>query len=258
MFFQPAEEVIGGGRAVAESGHLDDVDHLLAIHIGLDHPTGEIVAGVGGFLAVRQFEATFEGESAHAGGHPAQGRDAIQALSTAVQNLHAIRRHGDGATRVNAGVVEGGTATNIVAEHARIGGEVRGETTHLKEYMSDRADTVIESAAAMHDCEVRVETTAEAPSAESDADLAAVVSDAAADVAGVDSRLDSADLGGSEDATYLMERVQSHGGLATFVGVGTDHPGGHHTPTFDVDERSLAIGVDVIAGAIERLGENPV
>ncbi|MFC6973901.1 M20/M25/M40 family metallo-hydrolase [Halomicroarcula sp. GCM10025709] len=135
---------------------------------------------------------------------------------------------------------------------------MRGETTHLKEYMSDRADTVIESAAAMHDCEVRVETTAEAPSAESDADLAAVVSDAAADVAGVDSRLDSADLGGSEDATYLMERVQSHGGLATFVGVGTDHPGGHHTPTFDVDERSLAIGVDVIAGAIERLGENPV
>ncbi|MFC7077428.1 amidohydrolase [Haloarcula halophila] len=258
VFFQPAEEVIGGGRAVAEGGHLDDLDHLLAIHIGLDHPTGEIVAGVDGFLAVRQFEATFEGESAHAGGHPAQGRDAIQALATAVQNLHAIRRHGDGATRVNAGVVEGGTATNIVAERAHMEGEVRGETTELKEYMSERADTVIESAATMHDCEGAVETTAEAPSAESDADLAAVVSEVAGDVAGVDSRLDSDDLGGSEDATYLMNRVQSQGGLASFVGIGTDHPGGHHTPTFDVDERSLAIGVDVLAGTIERLGENPV
>ncbi|WP_424003412.1 amidohydrolase [Haloarcula salina] len=254
VVFQPAEEVIGGGKAVAESGHLDDVDHLLAIHIGLDHPTGEIVAGVGGFLAVRQFEATFTGESAHAGGHPAQGRDAVQALATAVQNLHAIRRHGDGATRVNAGVVSGGTATNIVPERATIEGEVRGETTELKEYMSERADTVVKSAATMHDCEATVETTAEAPSAESDASLADVVYDAAGTVSGVTSRLRTADLGGSEDATYLMDRVQKHGGRATFVGVGTDHPGGHHTPTFDVDERSLAIGVDVVSEAVTELG----
>jgi aminobenzoyl-glutamate utilization protein A len=35
--------------------------------------------------------------------------------------------------------------------------------------------------------------------------------------------------------------------------VGTDHPGGHHTATFDVDEDSLEIGVGVLADAIERL-----
>ncbi|KOX92864.1 N-acyl-L-amino acid amidohydrolase [Haloarcula rubripromontorii] len=255
VVFQPAEEVIGGGKAVAESGHLDDVDHLLAIHIGLDHPTGEIVAGVGGFLAVRQFRATFTGETAHAGGHPAQGRDAVQALATAVQNLHAIRRHGDGATRVNAGVVEGGTATNIVPEEATLEGEVRGETTPLKEYMSERADTVMSSAAEMHDCEVDIETTAEAPSAVSDDALADVVYDAAESVSGVTSRLRTDDLGGSEDATYLMDRVQGHGGTATFVGIGTDHPGGHHTPLFDVDEDSLAIGVDVVSEAISQLSE---
>jgi aminobenzoyl-glutamate utilization protein A len=253
VLFQPAEEVIGGGKAVAESGVLDDVDHLLAVHVGLDHPTGEIVAGVGGFLAVRQFEAEFYGESAHAGGHPASGRDAVQAMATAVQNLHAIRRHGDGATRVNAGVVDGGTATNIVPEHASIEGEVRGETTDLMEYMADRAETVVENAAGMHDCEATMTTRAEAPSAESDAELADVVYAAAGEVAGVESRLQTAELGGSEDATYLMDRVQERGGTATFVGIGTDHPGGHHTPTFDVDERSLEIGVDVLAGAIDRL-----
>ncbi|MDQ2071975.1 amidohydrolase [Haloarcula sp. NS06] len=253
--FQPAEEVIGGGKAVAESGHLDDVDHLLAIHIGLDHPTGEIVAGVRGFLAVRQFRATFTGETAHAGGHPAQGRDAVQALATAVQNLHAIRRHGDGATRVNAGVVEGGTATNIVPGEATLEGEVRGETTPLKEYMSERADAVMSSAAEMHDCGVDIETTAEAPSAVSDDSLASVVYDAADSVSGVTSRLRTDDLGGSEDATYLMDRVQNHGGTATFVGIGTDHPGGHHTPLFDVDEDSLTIGIDVVTEAISQLSE---
>ncbi len=253
LLFQPAEEVIGGGRAVAESGVLDDVDHLLALHVGLDHPTGEVVAGVNGFLAVRQFVAEFTGESAHAGGHPAAGRDAVQALATAVQNLHAIRRHDDGATRVNAGVVSGGTASNIVPESATLEGEVRGETTELMEYMSERADSVVEHAARMHGCESAMETTAEAPSAESDPELADIVYAVAEGVGGVDSVLHSAPLGGSEDATYLMDRVQEHGGRATFVGVGTDHPGGHHTPTFDVDERTLAIGVDVLAGAIGRL-----
>ncbi len=253
VLFQPAEEVIGGGSAVAAAGVLDDVDHLLAVHVGLDHPTGEVVAGVNGFLAVQQFEADFVGESAHAGGHPAAGRDAVQALATAVQNLHAIRRHEDGATRVNAGIVSGGTATNIVPEHAAIEGEVRGETTELMAYMSDRADSVIEHAARMHGCESEMSTVAEAPSAESDAALADVVYAVAECVDGVDSVLHSAPLGGSEDATYLMDRVQERGGQASYVGIGTDHPGGHHTPTFDVDERSLAIGVNVVAGAIDRL-----
>ena len=253
LLFQPAEEVIGGGKAVAESGHLDDVDHLLAVHVGLDHPTGEIVAGVGGFLAVRQFEVEFDGASSHAGGHPAGGHDAVQALAAAVSNLHAIRRHSDGATRINTGFVEGGTATNIVPEHARIEGEVRGETTELMEYMSERADTVVEHAAGMHDCESTVTTVAEAPSAQSDSKLADIVYGAAGDVDGVDSRLHSAPLGGSEDATYLMDRVQTRGGRASYVGIGTDHPGGHHTPRFDVDERSLEIGVDVLAGAVARL-----
>ncbi|MFB6308477.1 MAG: amidohydrolase [Haloarculaceae archaeon] len=256
VVFQPAEEVVGGGKPVAQSGHLDDVDYLLAVHVGLDHPTGEIVAGIEGILAVSHFTADFTGQSAHAGGHPAQGRNAVQAMAAAVQNLYAIPRHEDGATRINAGVVEGGTAANIIPEHASIEGEVRGETTALMEYMRERADTVLEHAAGMHDCEVTVSTGAEAPGAESDDGLVDRVYDVAGQVDGVRNRRRRADLGGSEDVTYLMRRVQEQGGLAAFVGVGTDHPGGHHTPTFDVDERSLAIGVDVLAGTIERLTDD--
>jgi aminobenzoyl-glutamate utilization protein A len=250
IIFQPAEEVIGGGRAVAAGGLVDDVDYLLALHVGLDHPTGEIVAGIGDFLAVSQFEATFEGEPAHAGAHPSEGRNAMQAMATAVQNLYAIPRHEEGATRVNAGTVAGGTASNIVAESVTLAGEVRGETTALMEYMDDRARTVLESAAAMHDCEVTVEFLGEAPSAESDGDLVDVVAAVAGETAGVDSVVDRAPLGGSEDATYLMDRVQERGGLATYVCVGTDHPGGHHTATFDVDEASIQIGVDLLSEAM--------
>ncbi len=254
VFFQPAEERVGGGKPMAESGHLDDVDYLLAVHVGLDHPTGEVVCGVDDMLAVSHFLAEFEGQSAHAGGHPEEGRNAVQAAATAIQNLYAIPRHDDGPTRINAGVVGGGTATNIIPEEAFVEGEVRGLTTELMEYTREHAERILRAAADMHACTVELSSEAEAPSATSDQALVDLLSTVAPEVDGVTSVLERDMLGGSEDATFLMERVQSQGGVAAYVGVGTDHPGGHHTATFDVDEDSIPIGVDLLAGAIEAIG----
>lgn len=255
VLFQPAEETIAGAKPVAESGRLDDVDHLLAVHVGLDHPTGEVVAGVDGFLAVKQFTATFTGESAHAGASPEAGHNAVQAVAAAVSGLYAIPRNGEGATRVNAGRIGGGTASNIVPEEAFLEGELRGETTELLDYVDERAKKVLGGAATMHGCEVDVDSQGWAPSARSDPEMREIVADVARGVDGVTSILDSDDLGGSEDATVLMQRVQENGGTAAYVGIGTDHPDGHHTPRFDVDERSIQIGIDVLAGAIEEVGQ---
>jgi aminobenzoyl-glutamate utilization protein A len=255
VFFQPGEEMIAGGKSMAESDHLEDVDYLLAAHIGLDHPTGEVVAGLDGFLAVSHFRAEFEGVPAHAGGAPNEGENAVQAMATAVQNLYSIPRHEEGETRVNAGKVGGGTATNIVPEEAFVEGEVRGETTELKDYTRERAERVIESAAEMHGCEVDITTNGEAPSAESDEELVSIVGDVAGEASGVENVVHRDELGGSEDATYLMRTVQQNGGKAAYVGVGTDHPGGHHTATFDVDEASLPVGIDVLAGAIRDIAD---
>jgi len=250
VFFQPGEERIVGGKPMANSGHLDDIDYLYAVHIGLDHPSGEVVAGIDGFLAVAQFGAEFRGASAHAGARPERGDNAMQAAATAIGNLYGIPRHSEGATRVNVGVVEGGTATNIVPERVSIEGEVRGDSTELMEYMDDTARGILGSAAEMHGCEVEVDDLGRAPSARSDPELRGVVAEVARTTDGVTSLLEADRLGGSEDATYLMRHVQQQGGKAAYVGVGTDHPGGHHTPTFDVDEDTIGLGVDVLAGAI--------
>ncbi|MEE6209792.1 amidohydrolase [Salarchaeum sp. III] len=250
VFFQPAEERVGGGRAMARSGHLDDVDYLLAVHVGLDHPTGEVVAGIDGFLAVSHFLAEFEGEPAHAGAKPEEGRNTVQAMAAAIQNLYGIPRHSDGETRVNAGLVGGGTATNVIPEESFVEGEVRGETTELKDYMKTHAHRVLRSAAEMHDVDVDIHTEGEAPSAVSDAALTDIVYDVASATDGVDSPVESDKLGGSEDATFLMQEVQDNGGLACYLAVGTDHPGGHHTATFDVDEASIPIGIDVLTDSI--------
>ncbi len=255
--FQPAEEVAGGGQALAKSGHFDDVEYLLALHLGLGHPTGTIVSGFDEFLAVTHIDARFIGRGAHAGAQPEAGRNAIHALAIAVKNLYGITRHSDGLTRVNVGKIGGGSAGNIIAEEAWFEGEVRGGTTALRDFMKQRAETIIMAAGEMYGCDVEFSFGPEAPGASSDEALAGIVADAAKGVTGVEEVKPISSFRASEDATFLMEHVQDRGGLATYVGIGTDTVGGHHTATFDVDEASLEIGVEVIRDAILALGDEP-
>lgn len=250
VLFQPAEELGAGAASVVERGHLDDVDALVAIHVGLDTATGTVIPDVDSFLAIRGFEATFEGAPAHAGIAPQEGANAIQALSTAVSTLYAIPRHADGKTRINVGEIAGGTASNIVAESTTLRGEVRGSTTALCESLEDRATSVIENAARVHDCTVDVVPLTGAPSATCDDRLVETVAAAAREQGADVVPEDGGALGGSEDATRLMRAVQQAGGVATYVGFGASNPTGHHTATFDVDEAVLPLAVDVVTDAV--------
>ncbi|WP_137286547.1 amidohydrolase [Halorussus salinisoli] len=256
VFFQPAEEASGGGHPMAESRFAEGLDYLFAVHVGLDHPTGEVVAGIEKPLAMCHVDATIRGTSAHAGKAPQDGDNAMQALGTVIENAYAIPRHEDGMTRVNVGRAEAGTSSNVIAERADVVAEARGETTELMEYVKGRLTRTFETAAEMHDCEAEVEIVSESPRADSDPELVEVVADVARDVSGVERVLPTADFGASEDATFLMERVQDEGGFASYLIVGTDHPTSHHTPTFDVDERSLDHGVAVLTDSILAVADD--
>ncbi|WP_331235011.1 amidohydrolase [Natronorarus salvus] len=255
VFFQPAEEVAGGGKPMAFGPYAEDLEYFFAVHVGLDHPTGEVVAGIVEPLAMCHLRTVFWGTSAHAGQAPQEGRDAIAATATAVSNVNGIPRHSGGATRLNVGRIDAGSASNVVADRAKMIGEVRGETTDLMEYMKGEYDRIVAAAAEMHGCSVSQAVEGECPRSDSDPALAEIVAGVAAEHEAVDSVVDSAPFGASEDATFFMDEVQKRGGLATYAIVGTDHPAGHHSPGFDVDERSIPIGVDVLAEAIERTAE---
>lgn len=253
VFFQPAEEEAGGGRPMAEGRYIKGIEYLLCVHVGLDHPTGEVVAGIEKPLAMSHLKAEFRGASAHAGKAPEEGENAIQTMATAVNDAYAIPRHSEGMTRVNVGRVEAGTATNVIAEEARVAAEVRGETTELMEYMKARFERVCRGAARTHGCTANIRVHSESPRADSDPELRDLVYEVARGVEGVERARRGADFGASEDATFLMEAVQETGGLASYLIVGTDHPDSHHTPGFDIDERSLLVAVSVLAGSIERI-----
>jgi glutamate carboxypeptidase len=73
------------------------------------------------------FQITVEGVSAHAGLEPEKGRSAIEELARQILALHALTDLERGTT-LNVGVIEGGTASNVVAAQARAQLDLRVRT----------------------------------------------------------------------------------------------------------------------------------
>ena len=89
----------------------------------LDHatPIGEVIVAAPTY---KRLEATFTGREAHAGINPEDGHNAIAAGAAAVNGMKLGRL--DEETTANVGIIEGGTASNVVAGSCRILGEARG------------------------------------------------------------------------------------------------------------------------------------
>lgn len=257
LVFQPAEEGVRGAKAIVGSGILDDVDYMLASHLGSGTPTGTVAGGRNGFLATSKFDAYITGAPAHAGGKPEGGHNAMLAAATAVLNLYSIPRHSQGVTRINVGRLHAGTGRNVIPPAAHLAIETRGATSDLNQHMYDYAVRVLENAAAMHGCTVRLQAMGGAKSGNSDPALAQRVSALAQQISDFDRVTGIAGGGGSEDFTYMMERVQQNGGQATFINVGADFNGaGHHTAEFDFDERAMRGAVKLFAAAALDLMHN--
>jgi len=254
LIFQPAEEGVRGARSMVEAGVVDDVDYLLGLHLGFAAlETGTIIAGGSGFLATSKIDAVFTGKPSHAGAAPEQGRNALLAAATAALNLHAIPRHSGGASRINVGVLQAGSGRNVTPAHALLKLETRGETTEIDAYMKEQAERILRAAAAMYDVGVELRAMGSAAGGSSDPELAEVVMKAAGKTPAVARILPHGLLGGSEDFTWMMDRVQKRGGKAAYVMVGTKIAAPHHNFRFDFDEEALAIGTEVMLRTVLEL-----
>ena len=254
LIFQPAEEGARGARAITDAGHLDDVDYFIGSHVA---PTGslddgDVTAGTWGSLATTKLDVAFTGLAAHAGGYPEQGKNALLAAASAALALHAIPRHSGGQSRVNVGVLRAGTGRNVVPDRAAIQLEVRGETTEINEYMARQARNICQGAAAMQGCGCEITVVGEAEGQHSDLALIERV--------GKTVRRDLPELTlsseqnarnwGSEDISIMMNRVQAHGGLATYMRVMTPMASAQHTVGFDMDEAVIGKSVKVFCAAV--------
>lgn len=245
FIFQPNEENLSGAAAMVGKGVVDDLDYLLAGHVGVGLlELGHISFNVRNIMAMSRFEVTYTGRSAHAAGIPHQGKNALHGACAAVANLLAIARHSQGPTRINVGTLEAGTTWNVIPERAYFRMETRGATTETNEYMIKRSFEIIEGAAKMHDLKYEIKPAAVSFGGETSPELAAVAEKVAGRLASVAKVASCSELNGSEDVTVFMERVQKKGGKALFALFGTPVGGGHHNSRFDIDERVIFNAAD--------------
>ena len=131
--------------------------------------------------------------------------------------------------------------------------ETRGLTAEILSYVYERAVQVLNGAAVMYDCKVDIFKRGESISANSDPELVRVIRDAALRTEGVEHAYEIAQMTGSDDACWMMKRVQDHGGKATYITLGATIAAGHHNSRFDFDEACMPIGVSVLTKAVSAI-----
>lgn len=253
LLFQPAEEGVRGGYAVMKAGLVDDADYFIAMHLGVGNQTGEVYGGADGFLCTAKIDAEYIGVGAHAGAEPQKGKNALLAAAAAALNLHAIAPCSDGATRINVGVLNAGEGRNVIALRATMKIETRGANDIIATYVRESAVRVLEGAAQMYGVGLKITKQGEANRADSSLELASLVSELAKKVPGVTGTWRMCTMTGSDDACWMMEKVQQNGGMATYVGIGATTAAGYHNDHFDFDEAALEIALAVLFGAVKKL-----
>lgn len=151
LVFTPCEEIgLKGAHAFDPSP--------LAARLGFvyDHtgPVGDVVAAA---PSLHRLTATFVGRPAHAGITPEAGRSAILAAARAIGRMPLGRI--DAETTANIGTIDGGTATNVVAERCTITAEARSRDERA---LTVQLTAMLDALAwAASECEVDLETHVE-------------------------------------------------------------------------------------------------
>ena len=249
LFFQPAEETVGGAKPMIEAGCLEHpkVNHVLGLHVRPTLNVGEVGFHYGKCHAASDtIIISINGKQAH-GAYPQDGIDAILISAhviTALQSLISRNLSPFETAVLSLGIIEGGTAGNIVCDQVTIKGTLRTLDQTTRVFMKKRIIEVAENTAKAFggSADVRIE--------EGYAPLinAHAITDAVAHVArkllGEDNVIimEHPSLG-VEDFAYFAEAVPS-----CFYNLGTSNPhkgiqAALHENTFDVDEEAIKIGV---------------
>lgn len=165
LFFQPAEETIGGARRMIEAGCLENpkVDAVFFAHSTPTAPTGSIKIMDGIVSASSNyFDIVFKGRGAH-GASPHLGTDVIVAASQAVVALQTIcsrRTDPNDAVVVTIGSFHAGTAGNILPATAKLNGMMRTLKPTVRERAIKDFYQILNGIASAMDVEVEIDIKA--------------------------------------------------------------------------------------------------
>ena len=152
------------------------------------------------------------------------------------------------------GTFHGGTASNVIADSAELGGTIRTYDEKVRSYLKDRMTVIAESVAKAYRATATVEFGSGCPTLVNDKDLASQVRTSLSGLLGQRMVLDAASLGGmrgggSEDFAYVSHEIPA---LMLALAAGEPDKGyafPQHHPKVKFDESVLPIGAAAFAHA---------
>lgn len=252
VVLQPAEETGEGAAAVLASGALDDVAAMFGAHVDRRFVVGQVVAQAGALAASADtFEIALAGRGAH-GARPHESADPVvcaAAIIGALQTIVSRRVNPATPAVVTVATVHAGTASNVIPDHATLGGTLRAVDPDTRALLAAEVRALAEGIATAYGLTATVRLTLGPPPIVNPERPAAWARQAVTSLFGADAivPLGITNMAG-EDFAYYMERIPG-----CFMRIGARMANepviAAHTPQFHAAEGSLFVGAAVLAEA---------
>jgi len=255
VIFQPAEEGLGGARAMLADGLFDrfPCEEVYGLHNYPGAPQNQIgiVPGVA-MAGADFFDIRLTGKGSHAA-RPQDSHDPILAASALVQSLQSIVSRSlnpaDSAV-VSVTQFHSGSAYNVIPGDAVIAGTARMFTDEVRADIRTRITEIAKGIAATHNCEAHVDIRDIFTPLVNSALQADAVIDVARTIVGDDMvKTDGRPVTGSEDFADMLLKVPG-----AYFTIGHEGTGALHNESFTFDDAIIPLGATMLARtAQERL-----
>jgi hippurate hydrolase len=252
FIFQPAEEGLGGARAMIKDGLFEKFpcDEIYGLHNAPDLNHGELAIFPGpGMAGADFFDITINGYGAH-GAMPEQSKDPVviamnlgQALQSIVsRNVDPLQSAVLSITKIHAG-----SAYNVIPNEAVLSGTVRAFSDKVRHMIRDRMKTIAAGMAQAFQVEIKVDIRdifSVLVNSEEQSKVVAEVARTVVDPAKVFTK--SRPKMGSEDFADMLHAVPG-----AYFWLGHEGSVPVHNPGYILDDKILPIGASMFARIIE-------
>ncbi len=261
LIFQPDEEGLAGAKQMIDDGLFTrfPCDAVYAYHNMPGVPVGKAVVQAGGFMASSErVTITLTGRGGH-GAMPERAIDPVPALASIISALQTVISRNlstDDAAVLSVGMVQAGTAYNIIPETAKVMLSVRTADPAVRARVEKRIREIVEGQAVSFGVKAEIDYQLLAPvlvnsPAETERMLGVV-----RDVLGAENVLEKMPvrLMGSEDFAWMLDEKP---GCYFVLGNGTGEFTGCsvHNDHYDFDDAVIPLGaacwVELVEGYLK-------
>jgi hippurate hydrolase len=256
LIFQPAEEGLGGGKAMVDDGLFDrfPCDAIFGMHNRPGLAVGKFQIRTGPMMAGgAYFDIAVSGKGAH-GARPESGVDPVVvashiaiALQTIVsRNIRPVDTAVVSVTKIHAGA-----AYNVIPESAALGGTARCFSRDTMTLIEANMRRIASGVAGGFGAEAELDFRVIFPPLVNDEAEAGFVADTAAELVGdINVNRNGGLVMASEDFSYMLE---CRPGAYIQIGNGEGEGGCEvHNPGYNFNDAALPFGASLFARLVER------